>query len=340
MYWRKKKIFILISLLLICVCLFSGYYLKITIQKANSYSMSTKAFLYLQKALNIMEKKFIYKDTIDWDSIKKEVYKKAEGSVLTSDTYPAIQLARSLIKENHGFFASPSQMELLEKEEFRFEPPIYRLLEKNVAYLSLFTFPSTSDEADQAYNKQVQTAIRALDSSNVDKWIIDLRKNQGGNMWAMLLGLGPLLDKECIGFFIRNNGEKIPWKHKKNTVKQGNSCCLKSSLPPYQLKNTPKIAVLIGNNTASSGEAVAVAFSGQKNVRFFGQHTSGFANATYPFFLSDGACLLLPVMHFSNRLGQIFYTNMAPDEVINANEATNSLKDPTIEAAIDWLCNF
>ncbi len=111
-------------------------------------------------------------------------------------------------------------------------------------------------------------------------------------------------------------------------------------MPPYQLKNTPKIAVLIGNNTASSGEAVAVAFSGQKNVRFFGQHTSGFANATYPFFLSDGACLLLPVMHFSNRLGQIFYTNMAPDEVINANEATNSLKDPTIEAAIDWLCNF
>ena len=231
-------------------------------------------------------------------------------------------------------------MELLEKEEFRFKPPIYRLLEKNVAYLSLFTFPSISDEADQAYNKQVQTAIRALDSSNVDKWIIDLRKNQGGNMWAMLLGLGPLLDKECIGFFVRNNGEKIPWKHKKNTVKQGNSCCLKTSLPPYQLKNTPKIAVLIGNNTASSGEAVAVAFSGQKNVRFFGQHTSGFANATYPFFLSDGACLLLPVMLFSNRLGQIFYANIAPDEIINVNEATNSLKDPTIEAAIDWLCNF
>ena len=104
MYWREKKIFIPVSLLLICVCLFSGYYLKITIQKANSYSMSTKAFLYLQKALNIMEKNFIYKDTIDWDSIKKEVYKKAEGSVLTSDTYPAIQLARSLIKEKSWVF--------------------------------------------------------------------------------------------------------------------------------------------------------------------------------------------------------------------------------------------
>ncbi len=271
--------------------------------------------------------------------IKKEVYKKAEGSVLTSDTYPAIQLARSLIKEEHGFFLSPSQIKTFEKEEYPIKPPIYRLLEKNVAYLSLFRLPAISDEADQEYNKQVQTAIRVLDSSDVDKWIIDLRENEGGNMWPMLLGLGPFLDKECIGFFVRNNGEKIPWKYKKNVVKQGNYCCLTSSLPLYQLKKIPKIAVLIGNKTASSGEAVAVAFSGQKNVRFFGQETSGFANGTYPFFLSDGACLLLPVMLFSNRLGQIFYANIVPDEIIKANEETNLLEDPTMEAAIDWLCN-
>lgn len=108
-------------------------------------------------------------------------------------------------------------------------------------------------------------------------------------------------------------------------------------MPQYQCKNAPKIAVIIGNNTASSGEAVAVAFSGQKNVRFFGQHTARCTNATYPFLLSDGACLLLPIMLFSNRLGQAFYSGITPDEIIDINNLEE--KDPVIEAAVHWLCN-
>ena len=282
-----------------------------------------------------MEKNFVYKENVDWNLVKKKVYKKAENAVIPSDTYPAIQLARSLMKEEHGFFFSPSQVKMLKKEKYPIQSPVYRLIEKSVAYISLFTLIPAPDKSDQEYVTQVQTAIRKLDSIDLDKWIIDLRENQGGNMWPMLLGLGPLLDEGCVGFFIGKNRKKIPWQHKGNTVKQGNYYCLKDSLPVYKLKNKPKIAILIGNNTASSGEATAIAFSGQQNVRFFGQNTAGLATGTYPFLLSDGACLLLPIILFSNRLGQVFDTKIIPDEITDVSEDLTN--DPTIEAAISWL---
>jgi hypothetical protein len=43
----------------------------------------------------------------------------------------------------------------------------------------------------------------------------------------------------------------------------------------WREKRTPKVAVLIDRRTGSSGEAIAIAFRGRPETRFFGDHTEG-----------------------------------------------------------------
>lgn len=332
MHW-KKKICIFVGLLLVSLYFLSSGYFAAS-QKEKKYNMSPEAYAYLQEALQIMEKNFLFKDSINWPVVKKKIYEKAENAVLLSDTYPAIRLAFSLIRDRHGDFFSPAQIELLKKEGY-LKSPLYHLIEKNVAYLALFESPPSFkflNKEDQEYAKQVQIAIRESDNHDIDSWIIDLRKNPGGNMWQMLLGLAPFLDEGYLGAFVAEGKEKIDWHHEGNAMKRGNRY-FENPLPLYTLKNKPKIAILIGKGTIGSGEAVAIAFSGQQNVRFFGQHTAGFTNSNHPFHLSNGAVLNLPSMYFSNRLGQVFCSPVTPDEIIEANE----LEDLTLEAALNWL---
>lgn len=332
MRW-EKKVFIFVGLLLTSLYFLSNSYFA-TSQKEDTHNMSPEAYAYLQDALQIIEKNFLFRDGVNWPVVKKEVYEKAENAVFPSDTYPAIRLTFSLIKDRHGDFFSPSQVELLEKKGY-LKSPVYHLIEKDTAYLALFESPPAFNflhKEDQEYAKQVQIAIRELDNEELNKWIIDLRKNPGGNMWQMLLGLAPLLDEGYLGAFVAEGRKKVDWYHEDNAMKRGNRC-FENLLSLYKLKNKPKIAVLIGKGTIGYGEAVAVAFSGQKNVRFFGQNTAGFTNSNFPFPLSDGAFLNIPFMYFSNRLGQVFYTNITPDEMIDPDES----EDLTLKAALNWL---
>lgn len=61
---------------------------------------------------------------------------------------------------------------------------------------------------------------------------------------------------------------------------------------PYRLRHdAPKVAVLIDNGTASSGEAVLIAFQRRPDTRTFGNATCGLSTANQEYMLSDGASL-------------------------------------------------
>ena len=66
---------------------------------------------------------------------------------------------------------------------------------------ALFNFESTST-CSKEYVAQLTKVIHNLDKINVNGWVIDLRFNNGGNMYPMLAGLSPLLPKGLIGYFI------------------------------------------------------------------------------------------------------------------------------------------
>ena len=69
----------------------------------------------------------------------------------------------------------------------------------------------------------------------------------------------------------------------------------------------PQVAALLGKSTASSGEAIAVAFQNRSNTVSLGDETAGLASADQIYLLDDGAAILLPVAYFADRTGKIYH---------------------------------
>lgn len=334
MHWRKKRIYALIKILITCVVVLLGMYSLKKVWKSDIDTVSSEVENYLQEALTLMEKNFLYTDRIDWNSVKQKAHAQIKKGASFENAYPGIKLALSLIEDNHSFFMPPDGVEVLEKSD-RLDlakPPLYSLIKENIGYLALFGLDSVSEVVSKKYAQQIQAAIRELDLLDLDKWVVDLRNDTGGNMWPMLLGSHPLLGEGLMGFFIGKDGEKLGWYNENGNVKVGEYLLLSIS-DPYILKTYPRIAVLIGEKTASSGEAIAIAFSGKQNVRFFGQKTAGFTSCNELYKLKDGACIALTTGLFANRMEKSFFGGICPDEDVPLVEG----KDLTIEAAIRWL---
>jgi len=331
---RKERIYALTKILAICVFVLVGMYSLRKIWKSDTSTVFPEVASYFQEAIDIMEENFIYRDRVDWDLVKQKSYEQIGRGTSLKNAYSGIQLALSLIEDNHSFFLPPDTIEVLEKND-RLDlakAPSYSLIRGDIAYLALFGLGSISGVVSREYTQQIQTAIRELDRHCLDKWIIDLRDDTGGNMWPMLLGTGPLLGEGLMGFFIDKDGEKIGWYYENGRVRVGD-CVLESTDNPYMLKMHPRIAVLVGGKTASAGEAVAIAFSGKQNVRSFGQQTAGFTSCNELYRLRDGAGIALTTRQFSNCSGTSFPGGLIPNECIPPIEG----KDPSMEAAVNWL---
>ena len=83
------------------------------------------------------------------------------------------------------------------------------------------------------------------------------------------------------------------------------------SYGPFRLSGP--VAVLIGQGTVSSGEAVAVAFRGRSGARFYGGASYGFSTGNESFRLPDGALLVITSARFADRTGAVHQGPLLPD---------------------------
>jgi C-terminal processing protease CtpA/Prc len=97
------------------------------------------------------------------------------------------------------------------------------------------------------------------------------------------------------------------------------------------------VAVLTSAQTASSGEAVDVAFRGRPNTRTFGRPTFGVSTANTTVQLSDSSMLLLTTARFADRLGNFYGYPLPPDERVEAERNADPGQDATVAAAAGWL---
>ena len=85
-------------------------------------------------------------------------------------------------------------------------------------------------------------------------------------------------------------------------------------------------------------EAVAIAFHGRAQTRFFGQQTAGKSTAVQPFQLSDGAQIYLTTAVDADRAGKVFPDGLAPDQVLpTVSTLPQPGNDAVIDAAQTWL---
>jgi C-terminal processing protease CtpA/Prc len=167
--------------------------------------------------------------------------------------------------------------------------------------------------------------------SGIKGWIIDLRENTGGNMEPMIAGLGPLFSSAKLGSLIDVNGRANSWYYKQGRYYWDDDPGWRV-MNPTNLGTTLPIAVLIGNQTGSSGEAVAISFLRNAKTRTFGCPTWGLTTGNSDFKLRDGAALYLASTIMADRDGKSYRGSITPDVLVEG------CVDKDVRAeAIKWL---
>jgi carboxyl-terminal processing protease len=215
-------------------------------------------------------------------------------------------------------------------------PPTGRRLDERIGYLELPAILGSAEQV-QAYAASAQRVIRELDEQGVDGWVVDLRRNTGGNMWPMLAAVGPILGEGELGAFVFPESRE-PWAYRAGQALLGQHVLAQVD-EPYDLKlPLPLVAVLLSRLTASSGELTALAFAGRPGARSFGEPTKGIPTVNDSTDLPNGAMLCLTIALGADRTGQTYDGPIAPDQLVSAEWTQyGRAGDPVLQAAVAWL---
>jgi C-terminal processing protease CtpA/Prc len=301
---------------------------------------------YLRQALDLIDEHAVTRADLDWPAYRGAVMAHARGAVTTADAHLAVQYALSRLGDGHSYFMSPRQMANLERgpvgnARSGREPraPRAELLFGAIGYIRLPGFAGGEHMDRVVFAEELQSIIGKLESAGADRWILDLRDNQGGNLWPMLAGLGPLLGDGEAGASLRPDGERRRIWYEDGKVGLGDYVQLRVRGEPYRLQYSgAPVAVLQDDETASAAEIVAAAFAARPQTRSFGSATRGATTATRTFPLMDGAALMLAVASTVDRNGRVLNGPIAPDEIVADAEREQDLGSQwIIEAARQWL---
>lgn len=300
---------------------------------------SPEARDYITEVFSIIQKNSIRRDSLDLPNMQKNYLSMLNGAKTTADCYPLIQLLLSRLGDHHSFFQTAA-----ENSDYRGNQDLTqsagRMLKKKIAYIDMPPVVSTDSVALIDFANNLQKLIAALDSLSPAGWIVDLRHNGGGNCWPMLAGIGPLIGEGVCCYFIDADNNKYPLQYKQGSSYLNDTAQTTVSVTPYTVRNTTSIAVLIGPNTASSGEIVAISFIGKPGCRLFGQPSYGASTGNTAFILSDSACIWLTSGIDADRNLKLYGRQIIPDCTISyTDQPSYDEKDPVIQAAIKWLRN-
>nr|WP_225578563.1 S41 family peptidase [Rhodanobacter sp. 7MK24] len=201
-----------------------------------------------------------------------------------------------------------------------------QILPGDIGYINMPGFTGTNKADGNAFASTVADGIISIAPKVKHGWIVDLRHDTGGNMYPMLSGLHLLLGTGKLGAFRARSGEETPWA---SALPEG----AQASQP---LRINDPVAVLIGSNTSSSGEIVAIAFKGRSNTRFFGQPSDGRTTGNCNFQLPDGSGLSLACSVDLDRNGHSYGDRVMPDVDITISKRE---PDAAMAAAKSWLEN-
>ena len=294
--------------------------------------MSDSAASYLDAALDIMQYNSVNRRKIDWPVLRSRAVASAGAAQTYAATYPAIRQALVDLGDHHSYFlepgASPSVMPLLPAASLA--SPSGSRIDGKLGYVLVPEFSGTAAEATD-YAATLHTLLAGIDTGRVCGWVVDLRGNRGGNMWPMLAGVGPILGEGNVGRFVEWDGTVLTtWYYRAGGSGLSPGGVLVQVSNTYRLRTAdPAVAVLQDALTASSGEAIDVAFRGRPNARFFGTPTYGVSTANAGFALRDGAMILLTAAVDADRSGTVYGGALVPDVVTSSAGA--------LDAGVAWL---
>ena len=215
-------------------------------------------------------------------------------------------------------------------------PPLGRRLDGGIGYLELPGLRSGPKAA--TYDDTVHEVLDRIDDGTLRGCIVDLRRNTGGTVWPMLVGIGPLAGDGQLGAFVSGSGG-ADWSYDAaRGVATSEGYELAKVAKPHPPRADLPVAVLTGPLTAGAGEAIVVAFAGRARTRRFGEGTRGLPTSNTQIPLADGALLVLTVTVHADRTGARYDDVIPPDETVAIDWARfGEADDPVLAAACRWL---
>ncbi|MDG6103729.1 S41 family peptidase [Dactylosporangium aurantiacum] len=273
---------------------------------------------YLLHALDVIESTALHRDTVDWPATRADALAGCADAVTYAGTHDTIAAVLRRAGGAHSGLRRPGV-------RGAGGPATAVPTGDVVGGAGHLRLPSCAGE-HRAYRDAGLRTVRGLAAAGVTGWVVDLRGNQGGNMWPMLAVLAPLLPDGVLGHFVPPDGPDRTWTLRRGRVLLDGRTLARA--PVGGVSGTGRIAVLTDGRTASSGEAVAVALRGRPHVRGFGAATAGMTSANETHLLRDGARMHVTVAWFADHRRTVHRGPLPPDEPGGA--------DP-LAAAVVWL---
>jgi len=194
-------------------------------------------------------------------------------------------LAKSYDK--HTFIIdSEKEAEYMEKNKREVKndrkQPIIKILKDGILYIKFFHYYNnyTGDWKKNIENwvSKAKPKIDKALEKNLNGIVIDLSEHHGGNMWPAVRSLGNIYGETTL---LRFTSEK-DWINMGKEKEKG------GKFISDKLKFKKPIAVIVSEDTASSGEIIAATFKGRKNSFFIGDKTNksgGFLSANQGFYI-------------------------------------------------------
>ena len=288
-------------------------------QTASPPVLSDVARIYLESVVTLAQTNSINRSQIDWPMVRREVFSRAAGAQVASDTHSAVQWLVSALADRHSAFLNPAALKSLPARSAAASGKAEgRIVDGRFGYVLVPTFGSPDQASIDQFATDLQDVIASVGASKPCGWVVDLRSNGGGNMWPMLAGIGPVLGMGRLGSFRDPDGRGASWSYENGEAKSDGRTLAKTLNVPVTLHvESPLVAVLVGPTTASSGEAIAIAFRGRSSTRLFGATTRGLTTSNRVFPLSDGSLLNLTTAAFADRTGTPYQNGVTPDELWN-----------------------
>lgn len=292
----------------------------------------TPVDVYLNELVDYMEANYVNKANINWTEFRANVQQHGKDAANIGAASETISYAFELLDDQTSFFVTQFGQVLSYGAACSDVDPGEIVGTTEIGYIKIPAFNGTGVNA-AVFAERMHGEIRDQNTEDIKGWIVDLRKNTGGNMWPMITGVGPLLGNGTAGFFVDSDGTQTSFGYLNGSAIYENEPVITVSNPySSPLLENVKIAVLVDKATTNAAEVVMVAFSGRPETRTFGSATCGRASGNQTFNMSDGALLYLTTSFLIDRDQVNKQGVIQPDEVITDQSAIYT-------QAVNWINN-
>jgi hypothetical protein len=272
----------------------------------------------LDSAIVLVRTQALWRDSVDWAIVEPAVRSLAAGATTPAEVEPALKVLLAELGDQHSFLYSAVQMARYQGADVPQPQPDVRAESAGIGYVRMPGHMSSSFEANRAYASRVQQGLARVAPMARCGWILDLRDDTGGNIPAMLAGLAPFLGPDTVLTFLAPEKTPGAWRRAEAPYTAPEAAVDLGLAAPAGLADlrAAPVAVLTGPQTASAGEAVAVAFRARPGTRFIGARTAGLSTAIHSFPLPSGAALGLAASIMTDRAGARYPAGVTPDDSV------------------------